>query len=167
MSKLSEPLGAPGLTRPYRNRFPSLCPESVSCEHIALDVAFHLQPPEFAVGFGQFSPVTRVSVPKTAVDKNCDAVLRKHNIGGSRQISSVQSKSVTETVEKRSNQDFLSRILVLYTRHNLASLLFGENVHPDRVSQKTTLNALPVRWPRSEEVGPRSRFDEQSGSSIP
>ena len=77
-------------------------------------------------------------MPETAVDKDSNAVLGQHEVGSAGKIVSMKPKTISKAVEKRSNEQFLPRILVLDTRHDLATFLFGKDVHLSRMWQKTT-----------------------------
>lgn len=119
------------LARPDDHDVPSLLPQGGVVLVIAIDVLCDLVEPEFAVGGRELASLAGVAVPEAPVDEHDGVVLRQDYVWSSGKISPVESKPKTETVQQRPNQDLRPRIPVLDSRHNLASLLLGKDIHLD------------------------------------
>lgn len=125
---------------------------------VPIDITFNLCAPELAVCLGEFAAITGVTVPETTVHEQRYTVLRQHEIRCSGKVSPVQPEAVSKSMEERPNEQFLPRILVSDTRHNLATFLFREEVHTLRIWQRTTLHEQPWRLPRRATEVRRYQF---------
>jgi hypothetical protein len=67
------------LVLPDPNHFPAISRESKIRATVALNVAFELLAPPLPVGF-RHHEVFRTPMPEAAVDEDCDALTRKHDV---------------------------------------------------------------------------------------
>jgi len=69
-----------------------------------------------------------MAVPKTAVNKNCQLVLRKNNIGAPGQILTVEPETITPGVQQAPDILFWHGVCGLNPAHYFTSLLAREHV---------------------------------------
>lgn len=85
--------------------------------------------PEVGVGRGPNKPgLAGMHVPKAAVNKHDASILWKYDIGGSRQIPTVQPETATHSVKSRSDTLLWCRVFPANTGHVPASAGLGNAI---------------------------------------
>jgi hypothetical protein len=98
-----------------------------------LFISFYIPPdffePVFSVLFwDQIPSGTIMPMPKATMNKNHFSFARKYNVGLSGEIRAVDSKSVAESENQRTDNKLGHGILASNSTHNPASFAFRENI---------------------------------------
>lgn len=104
------------LMLPCSNDGPSTVAQSCVIASIASYVAFDLFPPPLCVGF-RWDGMFGASVPEAAVDEDCNACTRQHDIWGSRQITNIYPKPKPSVMQFSSESQLWFRSLCPEIRH--------------------------------------------------
>jgi hypothetical protein len=102
---------------------------------VAGGIALEFFPPPGALGLwntGGFA--VAVQMPEASVDKNANTVAWQNDVGASRQITPVETKTIAHGVEQAADDKFRLRILAANAGHQAAALLSGKGVGHDSES---------------------------------
>ena len=95
-----------------------------------------------------------MTVPETAVHLNDNAMFRKHEIGTSREVASVEPEAIAEFMSQFANGQLRSGMLAPHTRHHSASgpTINDIHVYRDRVSSRHARCRGPQRVANASET---------------
>jgi hypothetical protein len=89
---------------------------------ITSNVGIKLLLPKFVTCLGECrKSAVRMSMPKTSMHEYGNSMPAKHDVGTSRQIASMESKSQSRSVQQLSHDGFGARVLSTYPRHHPTS----------------------------------------------
>lgn len=92
---------------------------------VSLFITAYFRYPIIQIGFREFPfRAALVAVPEASVNENYFLPPGKDKIRASRQIFGMNSVSITESVNQRSDSKFGSRIFVAHATHDLAASFF-------------------------------------------
>lgn len=127
-----------GLTLPYNQDIPAECMQRPLCPCISLNIATKFVGPVRGARLRRGGSATaRMSVPKAAVYENNFAKSGEHQIGASRQIAPVQSKTEAQAMDNSSDCHFRTRVFA------------PDSTHETRTSR---INTLHLRKPASKHL---------------
>lgn len=115
-----QPIGFLGLALPHDENTPTCASKRASGDRIPGNVPFELVFPKSNVRrrHGRL-PASLVSVPKATVNEDGGIVLRKNDVGLSRQIAPMNSESIAHRMKLSANDDFGGGILRSDLRHQV------------------------------------------------
>jgi hypothetical protein len=89
------------LALPYSHNAPAEFPEQLSVCYVTADVSLKLLLPEFGPGFRAVRVATPMTVPKTAVNENRNAIFRHNYIRLSWKVPIMETETVSHSVQRR------------------------------------------------------------------
>ena len=129
MAQIGEFHQRTGFASPDNNGFPLKSRQRLVVLSVTSDVRVDLCFPIIAIGRRQPAALTTVTVPKASVYEDSSAVFGEDDVRRPRKIASMHAETIAQPVKQRPNEELLTRIAVLDSRHDLASLLLCKHVH--------------------------------------